>query len=630
MPRLALHLDPDLPEERLRSLTAEWRALLDRSHRPTETYETLLPGFAAVNLLLPFFKNRPQPAVTPDGQVYLWLDGELWDRDAAARAAGFQYASQASDPELCLALYRRLGDRFCEGLNGQFVLAVYEPGKRRLLVCNDRYGFRPLFWRADGLRFTCGTEIKSVLAAGEPARLDEVGALQLLAFGFELAERTLFEGVRALPPGSRLVFQDGRVQVERYWRFRYGQPSAASERDLAHELADRLRAAAERQMAGPGRVGMALSAGLDSRIVIAATPEDRRPCFAYTTGYPDSLDVLGARRLAQTYGVPHLHLVPEADYLSETAAPAVWRTEGCMLHPETTSLQFHPRTRPELDVILTGHAGGALSGQTLLPLPPNSRAHRDLPGYLFDRALQLPTEQLRALIRPDRWNGLWAEVRAAFDETTEGLEGQPPYDAAIEWNMERRQARFIHHAGQVDRDDFEIRAPLLDNDVVDFFLSVPYRYRFAQRLYKRTLAEAFPEAAAIPWSKTGGPVPGRPAPILAQFYGSGARRLLEKRFPALAPKKKDRVRTLGVISQEMRRDPRYRQEMLDGLLTGDLFPEDLLERPANREVVEAHWAGEDQPYVVAYLATLGLACRQFLAGAVRGEVPMPAEAAAAA
>ncbi|HEU4754842.1 MAG TPA: asparagine synthase C-terminal domain-containing protein, partial [Armatimonadota bacterium] len=420
--------------------------------------------------------------------------------------------------------------------------------------------------------------------------------------------------------------RDGRVQQERYWKYRHGRPSRSGERDLAHELAARLRTAVRRQLEGPGRVGMALSAGLDSRIIIAAAPEQPRLCCAYTTGYPGSYDVAGARELAAVYGVRHLHLVPQEGCLSATGPLAVWRTEGCALHAETTSPQFHDRLRPELDILLAGHAGGALSGQTLLPLLPGSPAHRDLDGYLFGRTLQLTPGFLRGLVAEGTWREHWPELRRRFSDTVEELDaaGRHPGDAVIEWNMERRQARFIHHAGQVDRDDFEIRAPLLDNDVVEFFLAVPYRYRFAQRLYKRTLAEAFPQAARVTWSKTGGPVPGRPLPILWQFYADGARKRLEKRFPALARGKKDRTRTLGVIAAEMRGDPAYRAEILDPFLSGAAFPDTLLNREAARRVVEEHWSGAaNHCYTVACLATLALVYRHFLQDGLRAPESAP-------
>src|SRR5205085_9150807 len=124
------------------------------------------------------------------------------------------------------------------------------------------------------------------------------------------------------------------------------------------------------------------------------------------------------------------------------------------------------------------------------------------------------------------------------------------------WNLTVRQPRFTAQSGQVDRSDFETRAPLLDYDLVDFFEGVPYKYRFAQRMYKRAIATYYPEAARFPWSQTGGPIPGTPAAILGQFYLRGARRRLGRFVPARA-RAAERVHTTDELSEEMRGDGRF-------------------------------------------------------------------------
>lgn len=614
MPRLALRIEPGAAPPELHRLAGAWEQLLDRSERPVTPVRSVLPDLVAVNLLTGIFRNGAQPAVSPEGNVFLWMDGELWDRSAAAGE------ETESDPELCLRLFLRHGDRFCEQLNGQFIIAIYDTVRRRLLVCNDRYAFRPLFWHTDSTSFTCATEVKSVLAATGRAETDPQGALELFAYGYQMGDRTLFRNVHALLPGSRLSYERGRVRVERYWRFRYPeQSSRAGEAELVDELAERIKTACARQSGGPGRVGMALSAGLDSRMVAAGLGRERRPGFAYTTGYENSLDALGARQLADAYGIPHLHLIPHEGYMSAVGPEVVWRSEGCFSFTNATAIQFHPQLRPELDIILTGHAGGALSGQTLLPrfLAGNLRsiAPADLGEYLFGKSLALPEEEMRELFVPETWDAVWPCSRAGFRATVEELGDQcrRKEDAAIAWNVENRQARFTHHSGQVDRYDFEVRAPLLDNDVVDFFLTVPYQYRFAQRLYKRTLAERFPEAARVPWSKTGRAVPGQPLEILAEFYLGGVSRQLSRRIPFLARRQKDRTRTCRVVADEMRRDTALRTEILDPFLRGDGFPDGILHRDAARRRVEAHWAGtESHPHFIGCLVTLALASRQFV------------------
>jgi hypothetical protein len=311
----------------------------------------------------------------------------------------------------------------------------------------------------------------------------------------------------------------------------------------------------------------------------------------------------------------HTHLVPQEGYLGRIASEVVWRTEGCFSFVDATSLQFHPQLREELDVIVTGHSGGALSGQTLRP---GSTSWERIHEMLSQATLQAPESSLQALIRGDVWQTEWPAAQRRFAESVEELRGTcSPRDAVITWNMERRQPRFTHHSGQADRYDFEIRAPFLDHEMVEFFQALPYRYRFAQRFYKVALARRFPAAASIPWAKTGRPVPGSTPEILAEFYLGGAARQAVKRIPFLANRKKDRVRTCRVIADEMRRGPQFRDEILEPFISGPHFPDWLLDRDRARTLVQEHWAGtHNHWHELATLATLGLAIRHFASGGI--------------
>src|SRR4051812_37872832 len=88
MSALALKLAPGAAPSLPPIWADRWERLLDRSHRPVEARRTLLPDLAAVQVSTGFFRDRPQPAVSADGGVYLWLDGEVSDRAGAGGCLG--------------------------------------------------------------------------------------------------------------------------------------------------------------------------------------------------------------------------------------------------------------------------------------------------------------------------------------------------------------------------------------------------------------------------------------------------------------------------------------------------------------------------------------------------------------
>ena len=96
-------------------------------------------------------------------------------------------------------------------LDGMFAIALWDARRRRLLLARDPFGKKPLYYWHDARRFVFGSEIKALLAAGVPAEMDESALGEYLAFGYVPTPRTLFRGIRKLPPASTLIVDDARA-----------------------------------------------------------------------------------------------------------------------------------------------------------------------------------------------------------------------------------------------------------------------------------------------------------------------------------------------------------------------------------------------------------------------------------
>src|SRR5262249_4292874 len=147
-------------------------------------------------------------------------------------------------------------------------------------------------------------------------RFDGMGILELLTHGHTLGSRTWLEPIRVVDAGTLLALTPTGTAVQRYFRLHF-QPrrAAASAAEFVEELSHQLGRATERMAQGPGRIGLLLSGGLDSRAPLLASTASRPPDIAFTFGDADSRDVRFARELARLTAVPHLHLPYEAGYL---------------------------------------------------------------------------------------------------------------------------------------------------------------------------------------------------------------------------------------------------------------------------------------------------------------------------
>ncbi len=235
------------------------------------------PGVGLVHRRLSIIDLSPaanQPLKSDDGNVEVLLNGEIYNfRELRADLETRHAFRTHGDTEAVLHAYREKGDAVVRTLDGMFALAIWDRERRRLLLAKDPFGKKPLYYWHDDRRFVFGSEIKALLAAGVPAEMADENLPEYLAFGYVPTPRTLFRGIRKLPPASILVV-DGRGVHEpvRYWDLAF--PKAGEEAKVSlDEAAERTRAllgeAVKKRLVADVPIGVLLSGGVDSSAVAA-------------------------------------------------------------------------------------------------------------------------------------------------------------------------------------------------------------------------------------------------------------------------------------------------------------------------------------------------------------------------
>ncbi|HET9299022.1 MAG TPA: asparagine synthase (glutamine-hydrolyzing) [Candidatus Polarisedimenticolaceae bacterium] len=216
--------------------------------------------------------------IMADEERAVWsvCNGEIYNSAAlrerlASRGHRFR---TAIDTEVLPHLYEEMGEDLLDELDGMFAFALWDERRRILLLGRDRAGEKPLFWceRGDGsLAFS--SELRALVAAlPAPPRLDPIGLRRYLLHDFFPAPRTPFAGIHKLPAGHLLVRKDGMTRIRRYWdlaSYYTGGGPVPPMQALAAELDVRLGTAVARRRQSDGPVGVFLSGGLDSSIVLA-------------------------------------------------------------------------------------------------------------------------------------------------------------------------------------------------------------------------------------------------------------------------------------------------------------------------------------------------------------------------
>ncbi|MBI4364107.1 MAG: hypothetical protein HY568_01630, partial [Candidatus Latescibacteria bacterium] len=257
---------------------------------------------------------------TPQGAIAAAFSGALY-REGPWRQPG------EDGPALTariIELYLEHGESFPERLRGEFVIGIWDGRDRSFLLVTDRFRIHPLFYHADRSKLLFGSRMSSLLAhpGMPPPTILPEAVVDLVTSSAIPTPKTIYRGIRKLPPGHRLRYRGGEVSVEPYWDLVFEPDRGASERALAARLREILEDTVSVQLereGDPGRVGTYLSGGVDSSTVTGILARRAgRPIKSFSIGFAeqDFNEIRFARIAAHAFRVEHHeHFVTPAEVL---------------------------------------------------------------------------------------------------------------------------------------------------------------------------------------------------------------------------------------------------------------------------------------------------------------------------
>ncbi|GEM_PF-2010744 len=583
------------------------------------------PGWAAALVEHGLLNNGPQPAAAANDKIRVLLDGEILNLDelAVRYRLPLSLRAGATAATLCATLIAARGLEVVREFNGLFALVVSHDGGQKLSLVSDRYAARPLFFRPEGDDVSFATELKGVLAGSATRGMTDATAVcELLVYGVHFGGRTWLRGCERLPPATILTLDASGTHVERYWSYRYRYDAPALDHDsYATRFAVLLDRAVERCMRGPARIGMFLSAGYDSRAVAASIRKYHLPLPTFTFGVPNSRDVLLAPQLAAKLGLEHFHLQSSGAYLAPNAPAIVWRTEGMLPFTGTTSIRFHDQISARADIILTGFLA-EFCGSHTWPQLLVARDREAAIKAIFQRFVTSRLARARGVLRPEVFARAYDELRHRFEQSFVHNENEHPFDVADSWNFMQLQPNGTCHAPAVDRHLLEIRAPLMDAELVDFLLTIRPWTRLEQRIYKLMIARSFPEIRDVPCANSMRPI----EPRFWVEYPRMAARLIGRRIAAPVRRlagREDRLgREISDLDADIRAEPELRNGVIEPLLANECLDPTIFDLSAVQRLVREQFdSGRDHGALLGSLASLGLAHSQLLGGNL-ADVPL--------
>jgi asparagine synthase (glutamine-hydrolysing) len=311
-----------------------------------------------------------QPMADAEETVWVIFNGEIYNfKELRTELEQLGYSFRTNcDTEVIVHGYREWGTDVFNHLNGMFGLAIWDVQKKRLVVARDAMGIKFVYYRISGKQLTFGSEIRAVLAAQDSrTEVDPLALSMFLRFRYTPSPLTIFQGIRKLASGTMLVVENGKCREERWYNYKpipFSIPK--DDNEAREELLELYRGAVRRHLLSDVPVGILLSGGLDSGLLLALMNEEGGSWPAYTIGYGDEFEddeLADAAETASLLGARHVTIrLDQAEF--ERSLPKIVE---CLEEPIAASsivpMYFvSQRARQDVKVALNGQGPDELFG----------------------------------------------------------------------------------------------------------------------------------------------------------------------------------------------------------------------------------------------------------------------------
>jgi asparagine synthase (glutamine-hydrolysing) len=483
-----------------------------------------------------------QPMSNDDASLWITFNGEIYNYRELRReleSRGYRFRT-ASDTEVIIKAYEAFGPDCVQRLRGMFAFAMWDARRRRLFLARDRAGIKPLVYAWNGRRLLFASEIKALLQDPDLVReVDSEALRDYLTFLYVPGPKTMFRGIRKLPPASYLLLDadGGEPVIQRYWRLEFRPEAGRREEEWTEGLRAHLADAVQSHLVSDVPIGAFLSGGVDSGSVVALMARaGQGPVRTFSIGFEDqAFDEVGyARQVAQRYGTDHYEFVVKPDAL-EALPRLAWQFDEPFADSSALPTYYVSKiTREHVTVGLSGDGGDehfagytryarALAlhrrldrgaGRLLRPLlalggrllPTGARGQ----GYLsllgadpVERYYQIMTGgrigALRDILHAEVRDSVMPGLGAARFRAHAGAAPERDYVAAMQRiDIETYLPEDI--LTKVDRTSMlvslEARVPLLDHVLMEYVATMPTALKLSnaggKAIFKRAMGEALP------------------------------------------------------------------------------------------------------------------------------------------
>lgn len=304
-----------------------------------------------------------QPMFNEDGSVVTVFNGEIYNYQELKEeliALGHDFKTK-SDTEVLVHGYEEWHTDLPKHLRGMFAFAIYDKNKNEVFLARDNFGIKPLYFTKMNDTFMFASEIKAFLDVPDFEKVFNESILETyLEFSFVPTNETFFKGVHRLDAGCSLLYKDGEIKLNKYFKLDFKEESMSFE-DAVKNISDVMKDSVEKHLIADVEVGSFLSSGIDSSYIVSLAKPDK----TYTVGYENKKydETMYAKDLAEKLGIKNeSKIITKEEYL-ENISKIMYYLDEPTSDPAAISLYFVAKlASKDLKVVLSGEGADEFFG----------------------------------------------------------------------------------------------------------------------------------------------------------------------------------------------------------------------------------------------------------------------------
>ncbi|MBP0440738.1 N-acetylglutaminylglutamine amidotransferase [Tianweitania sediminis] len=445
-------------------------------------------GFGHQRLrIIDLSEKAQQPMVDPQLGLTIAFNGCIYNYEelrSELEGKGYTFFSHG-DTEVILKAWHCWGERCVERFHGMFAFVIQERDSGRIAMARDRFGIKPLYLAENGKTLRFASSLPALVkAGGVDTSIDRVALHHYMTFHAVVPPpRTILNGVRKLPPATlRVIHPDGETVDRRYWDPPYQRDPAdrgVSSEEWRDRVLQALRLAVKRRMVADVPVGVLLSGGVDSSMIVALLAEaGQTGLMSFSVGFEEANGEKGdefvySDLIAREFGTDHHKIFVQSDRLMD-ALPGTFAamSEPMVSYDNVGFYLLSQEVSKHIKVVQSGQGADEVFGgyHWYPPLARSTDVVGDYASVFFDRSHEVLKRQLGA----DWINGEDHSRALVEAELTRGG-AETPVDRAL-----RLDTNVMLVDDPVKRVDnmtmawgLEARVPFLDHELVELAARIP-------------------------------------------------------------------------------------------------------------------------------------------------------------